>query len=114
MSSKPLQSASKLDLSDEEIRGETIYFAVLDRFNIGRKENRGKNFTLNDAGHTDWHKYWGGDIQGVVDKLDYLRDLGVTALWLTPLFEQVESDAGGVSPLHGYWTQDFKRINERW
>ena len=88
MPASPLQSASKLDLSDEEIRGETIYFAVLDRFNIGRKDNLGKDFTLNDAGHTDWQKYWGGDIQGVINKLDYLSDLGVTALWLTPLFEQ--------------------------
>jgi cyclomaltodextrin glucanotransferase len=96
------------------VRGETIYFIVVDRFNAGTNDNVGKNTALNDPTHQDWHKYWGGDLQGIINKLDYLNELGVTALWLTPLFEQVEADSWGSSPIHGYWTQDFKRINARW
>ena len=109
-----LKAASKLELSDEEVRGETIYFIVVDRFNVGTQHNVGKDTSLNDPSRHDWNKYWGGDLQGIVDKLDYLKELGVTALWLTPLFEQVEATSWGSSPMHGYWTQDFKRINARW
>lgn len=97
-----------------EFRGETIYFVVLDRFHSGVEDNLGKNTQLNDPSRQDWKKYWGGDLQGIVDKLDYLQSLGVTALWLTPLFEQVESLSCDAAPVHGYWTRDFKRINARW
>jgi cyclomaltodextrin glucanotransferase len=107
-------TTSHLHMSDVECRGETIYFAVVDRFNSGKKDRLGKETPLDDHTHTDWLKYWGGDLQGVIDKIDYLQDLGVTALWLTPLFEQVEGTAGESAPIHGYWTQDFKRVNARW
>jgi cyclomaltodextrin glucanotransferase len=101
-------------LSDEEFRGETVYFAVTDRFNVGKKHVY-KGTELDDPTHQDWNKYWGGDLQGIINKVDYLHRLGVTALWLTPLFEQVEGTAGtGIAPIHGYWTQDFKRMNARW
>ena len=105
---------SRFLLSDEEFRGETIYFAVTDRFNVGKKTPHPSG-DLDDPTHKDWNKYWGGDLQGIIDKLDYLSNLGVTALWLTPLFEQVEGTGGsGSTPIHGYWTQDFKRVNLRW
>ena len=107
-------ATTHVHISDVECRGETIYFAVVDRFHSGKKDSLGKDTNLEDVTHQDWHKYWGGDLQGIVDKIDYLHDLGVTALWLTPLFEQVEGSAGGSAPIHGYWTQDFKRINARW
>jgi cyclomaltodextrin glucanotransferase len=107
-------TTSHLHMSDVECRGETIYFAVVDRFNAVKKDQLGKETELDDPTRKDWLKYWGGDLQGVLDKIDYLKELGVTALWLTPLFEQVEGIAGGSAPIHGYWTQDFKRINARW
>jgi cyclomaltodextrin glucanotransferase len=111
---QPVDAVSHLHMSDVECRGETIYFAVVDRFNVGRKDRAGKETELDDPTHQDWQKYWGGDLQGILDKIDYLKELGVTALWLTPLFEQVEGIAGSSAPIHGYWTQDFKRINARW
>lgn len=111
---QPIDSTTHLHISDVECRGETIYFAVVDRFNTGRKDRAGKETELDDPTRGDWQKYWGGDLQGVLDKVDYLKELGVTALWLTPLFEQVEGVAGGSAPIHGYWTQDFKRVNARW
>ncbi len=99
---------------DIEFRQETIYFIVVDRFYDGDPDNsEGPNPELYDPSHQDWGKYWGGDIQGIIEKLDYLKNLGVTALWLTPLFEQVEALFVEQAAIHGYWTKDFKRINPR-
>ncbi len=110
---------SELDLEflytrDIEFRQETIYFLVVDRFYDGDPtNNEGPNPELYDPEGKDWGKYWGGDLQGVIDKLDYLKDLGVTAVWLTPLFEQVEALFVEQAAIHGYWIKDFKRLNPR-
>ena len=110
---------SELDLEflytrDIEFRQETIYFIVVDRFYDGDPaNNEGPNPELYDPEGKDWGKYWGGDLQGVIDKLDYLKDMGVTAVWLTPLFEQVEALFVEQAAIHGYWTKDFKRLNPR-
>jgi cyclomaltodextrin glucanotransferase len=99
---------------DIEFRQETIYFLVVDRFYDGDPDNsEGPNPELYDPEGKDWGKYWGGDLQGIIDKLDYLKNLGVTAIWLTPLFEQVEALFVEQAAIHGYWTKDFKRINPR-
>ncbi|MCC3465610.1 MAG: alpha amylase C-terminal domain-containing protein [Microcoleus sp. PH2017_25_DOB_D_A] len=99
---------------DIEFRQETIYFIVVDRFHDGDPaNNEGPNPELYDPEGKDWGKYWGGDLQGVIDKLDYLKDMGVTAVWLTPLFEQVEALFVEQAAIHGYWTKDFKRLNPR-
>jgi len=103
--------------SDVEFRSETIYFLVLDRFAVGNPHKNREEDQMFDPTHTDWNKYWGGDLQGVLEKLPYLRSFGITAVWTTPLFEQVESMTVGEqprAPIHGYWTSDFKRINSRW
>jgi glycosidase len=55
----------------------------------------------------------GGDYQGIIDHVDYLEDLGVTTLWISPVVVNVESDAGNGS-YHGYWTQDFLNVNPHW
>lgn len=99
---------------DIEFRQETIYFAVVDRFYDGDAENsEGPNPELYDPSGEDWGKYWGGDLQGIINKLDYLKNMGVTAIWLTPLFEQVESLFVESAAIHGYWIKDFKRLNPR-
>lgn len=99
-----------------EFRQETLYFIVVDRFNDGDPDNSaGPNEDLYDPDRQDWGKYWGGDLQGIIDKLDYLKGMGVTAIWLTPLFEQVEKlFYEKQAAIHGYWTKDFKRINPRY
>ncbi|MBW4506387.1 MAG: cyclomaltodextrin glucanotransferase [Scytonematopsis contorta HA4267-MV1] len=100
---------------DIEFRQETIYFIVVDRFYDGDPDNsQGINTELYDPKGEEWGKYWGGDLQGIIDKLDYLKNLGVTAIWLTPLFEQVEQLLVQSAAIHGYWTKDFKRINPRY
>ncbi|GAB4225102.1 MAG: hypothetical protein Kow0049_02330 [Stanieria sp.] len=89
------QPEQELDLDflftrDIEFRQETIYFIVVDRFYDGYPNNsEGPNLELYDQNQEEWGKYWGDDLQGIIEKLDYLKHLGVTAVWLTPLFEQV-------------------------
>ena len=67
----------------------------------------------NNNFNVDYRKeaaYHGGDWQGIIDRLDYIEALGVTALWISPVVRNVENDAGFAS-YHGYWTQDFTRVN---
>ncbi|MFB2918466.1 alpha-amylase family glycosyl hydrolase [Aerosakkonema funiforme] len=97
-----------------EFRQETIYFIVVDRFFDGDSNNdEGPTPELYDPTRTKWGRYWGGDLQGIIEKLDYLKDMGVTAIWVSPLFEQVEGLQFESAAMHGYWTKDFKRINPR-
>ncbi|MDJ0737912.1 MAG: alpha-amylase family glycosyl hydrolase [Nostocaceae cyanobacterium] len=97
-----------------EFRQETIYFIIVDRFYDGDSaNNEGPNPELYDPTRQKWGKYWGGDLQGIIDKLDYLKSMGITAIWISPLFEQVESLQFDNAAMHGYWTKDFKRINPR-
>jgi cyclomaltodextrin glucanotransferase len=103
--------------SEVEFRSETIYFLVLDRFACGNPDKNREEDEMFDSAQQDWRKYWGGDLQGLLDKLPYLSSMGISAIWTTPLFEQVEAMTPGndpQAPLHGYWTSDFKRINARW
>lgn len=100
-----------------DFRGDTIYFVVVDRFCDGNSSNdKAVDPSDFDPTHTDYWKYWGGDLRGILQKLDYLQSLGVNAVWLTPLFDQIDRplDIGGVkmAPYHGYWTKDFKRLDE--
>ena len=88
----------------EDWRDEVIYQVMIDRFYNGDLNN---DYNINLRAPTGWH---GGDWQGVIDKLDYLKGLGVTTLWISPAVKNVEEDAG-VAGYHGYWTQHFKDTN---
>ena len=95
----------------------TIYFLVVDRFfNSDPSNDNGRNPEAFDASKKDWYRYWGGDLAGVIEKLDYLKELGASALWLTPLFDQVDglvdAEGRGIAAYHGYWAKDFKRMDE--
>ncbi len=96
---RPHRSNAELDWRDQ-----VIYQIMVDRFENG-DPNNDYNIAPSVPG-----RYHGGDWQGVIDKLDYLEDLGVTALWISPVVKNVEDDAGFAS-YHGYWTQDFLRPN---
>lgn len=79
---------------------ETIYFLMVDRFNNGENSNDFK-VDVNDP-----KAYHGGDFQGIIDELDYLKDMGFTAIWLTPIFDNVDKG------YHGYWINDFYNTEE--
>lgn len=94
-----------------------IYFAVVDRFRNGNEANDdGYNPASHDASRSDWSKYWGGDLDGVLEKLDYIKELGCSSVWLTPLFDQIDGlvdvEGRGMAAYHGYWAKDFKRLDE--
>jgi alpha-amylase len=97
--SRPHQANAEVDWRDQ-----MIYQIVIDRFANGDPNN-----DLNVAPSIPG-RYHGGDWQGVIDQLPYLEDLGVTALWISPVVKNTEEDAGFAS-YHGYWTQDFLRPN---
>jgi alpha-amylase len=88
----------------DDWRDEVIYQIMIDRFEDGDPSN---NFNVNYLNQAAYH---GGDWQGVIDRLDYIETLGVTALWISPVVKNVETDAGFAS-YHGYWTQDFLSVN---
>lgn len=85
-------------------RDEVIYQLITDRFADGDVNN---NHKVNKLSLTAWN---GGDFQGIIDNIDYLKELGVTTLWISPVVKNVDEDAG-IAGYHGYWTQDFKGVN---
>ena len=65
-----------------------------------------------DPTGTGW--YHGGDLKGLTSRIDYIQDLGTTAIWLTPSFKNkaVQDNAGFPSAgYHGYWVTDFTQID---
>lgn len=90
---------------------QIIYFVLTDRFNDGDPSN-------NDQGYGEYdpqvyEKYSGGDLQGIIDKLDYIKNLGATAVWLTPpVANQWWDGINKFSGYHGYWAENFKEIDK--
>ncbi len=89
---------------------QIIYFIMTDRFNDGDPSNNDQGFGEYDP--TDSRKYNGGDLQGIIDQIDYIRDLGATAIWITPpvanQWWDPIIDYGG---FHGYWGLNFKVVD---
>ena len=56
---------------------------------------------------------YGGDLQGIINSLDYLQDLGVNALWMTPIFNSNSSSSGDQMGSTGYYTYDYFNIDPR-
>lgn len=82
---------------------DVIYLVMPDRFADGKPSPDTSNV---DRGNP--RRYHGGDLRGVISKLEYLRDLGVTAIWMTPIYDN--DDAG--SAYHGYHATDFYGVEE--
>jgi alpha-amylase len=97
----------------------TVYFALTDRFQNGDPSNDASYGRRKDGASEigTWH---GGDWKGLTAKLPYLSDLGVTALWISPVAEQVHGwVAGGTGDFRhygyaGYWALDFTRLDRNW
>lgn len=96
-----------------------IYFAVTDRFFDGNTSNNDaygvKDYNTGDKGGSSYH---GGDFAGLTQKLDYLKDLGVNTIWITPIVENITSDQHDADTdtatygYHGYWASDFTKLNQ--
>lgn len=115
---KPWQSSNRLDAAvrtqdapvplkarTSDWSGESIYFTLTDRFHNGDRSN--------DLGaDNDLRHYQGGDLRGIIDKLDYIRDLGMTTVWISPTMVN-QTRFGNYDGFHGYWPIDFYNVDSR-
>ncbi|MBP0603021.1 alpha-amylase [Aeromonas sanarellii] len=95
----------------------SVYFLLTDRFHNGDPTND-HSFGRQKDGQDEVATWHGGDFKGLTEKLDYIKQLGINAIWITPMVEQVHGFIGGGEQgnfpfyaYHGYWALDFTRID---
>lgn len=89
-----------------DFRDETIYFAMTTRFYDGDPNN---NTYCWDGEKNINDPEWRGDFKGLIEKLDYIKALGFTAVWITPVVEN-----GSGLDYHGYHALDFSKVDHRY
>jgi neopullulanase len=111
----PLAAQSYRDRLPED---EVIYFVLPDRFANGDPKNDtgGIKGDRLKHGYDPTHKgfYQGGDLKGLTQKLDYIQQMGVTAIWFAPIFKNKAVQGGPgqeTAGYHGYWITDFTSID---
>ena len=95
----------------ESWRDAVLYFVITDRFADGDPGND-QNVDVNAKG-----TFHGGDLKGLTEHLDEIADLGVTALWITPVVKNIDGFVTGAGfpdwGYHGYWADDFYKLDPR-
>lgn len=93
-----------------EWREEIIYFLMVDRFHDSNKRSSLDFDTRHSGFGNDDQllKPFGGTIKGIIDNIDYIKNLGCTAIWLSPVFEN------NPQSYHGYAIQNYLEIDKRW
>ncbi|MET9318601.1 pullulanase-type alpha-1,6-glucosidase [Streptomyces sp. NPDC003038] len=101
-----------------DLTREQFYFVLPDRFANGdpRNDRGGLTGTRLETGLDPKDKgfYQGGDLKGLTDRLDYIKGLGTTAIWMAPIFKNqpVQGKGDDVSAgYHGYWITDFTQVD---
>ncbi|MEU8220709.1 pullulanase-type alpha-1,6-glucosidase [Micromonospora taraxaci] len=99
-------------------RAEQFYFVLPDRFANGDPRNDSGGLAgdrlRTGLDPADKGFYHGGDLKGVIDKLDYIQGMGTTAIWLAPIFKNrpVQGSGNDISAgYHGYWITDFTEVD---
>ena len=92
-----------------DFRDESIYFMITTRFYDGDPKNNVLCWDNQEAQMSTKDPCWRGDFQGVIDKLDYIKALGFTAIWITPVVQ----NASGYD-YHGYHASDFSKVDCRY
>jgi len=104
----------------EDLTDEVFYFVLPDRFHDGDPTNNSGGIDSADRlktgfDRTDEGFFHGGDLAGLLKKIDYLEKMGVTAIWMAPVFKNqpVQGDGAGQTSAgyHGYWTVDYTQID---
>jgi neopullulanase len=110
--------AAPAPITERQLEDEVIYFVLPDRFENGDTSNDrgGLKDGAFDHGFDPTHKgfYHGGDLKGLTAKLDYIQNMGVTAIWFAPIFKNkpVQGRPGEESAgYHGYWVTDFTSVD---
>ncbi|WP_370087829.1 alpha-amylase family glycosyl hydrolase [Ekhidna sp.] len=117
----PLNNGQVISSSDQLTRHDNeamvMYFLMVDRFNNGDAEN---DRPLNIPEVHPKADYFGGDLIGVAEKMDYFEDLGVNTIWLSPITQNPEGAFGrypepetSFSAYHGYWPISNIRVDDR-
>lgn len=96
-------------VEEVDMREETIYFVMTTRFYDGDTGNNVHCWDDGQAGNPDADPAWRGDFKGLADKLDYIKALGFSAIWVTP----VVTNASGYD-YHGYHAMDFSTVDRRY
>ena len=100
----------KLHVPSPDWRDQVIYFVLTDRFADGDPANNDQGAGEYAAGQRS--RYNGGDLKGLAQRLDYIRGLGATVLWITPpVANQWLDPPGGYAGYHGYWAENFKQVD---
>ncbi len=97
------------DWERSDMREETIYFVITTRFYDGDKGNNVHCWDDGKANNPDSDPAWRGDFKGLAQKLDYIKALGFSAIWITPVVE----NASGYD-YHGYHAFDFSTVDPRY
>ncbi|HBG36825.1 MAG TPA: alpha-amylase, partial [Treponema sp.] len=100
-----------LHVASPDWREQILYFILTDRFNDGNPKNsnqkKGEYDPLSEA------KYQGGDLQGIIDKIDYIKGLGATAIWITPpVANQWWDPMVNYGGYHGYWAENLVKVDK--
>lgn len=95
----------------ESWRDAVLYFVITDRFADGDPGND-RNVDIHAKG-----TFHGGDLKGLTEHLDEIADLGATAIWITPVVKNIDGFVTGAGfpdwGYHGYWADDFQRLDPR-
>ena len=102
--------ATMLHVPSPDWRDQIIYFAVTDRFDDADPSNNEQGAgEFNPASNAG---YSGGDLKGLTRRLNYIKGLGATALWITPPVANQWWDASiQYSGYHGYWAENFRKVD---
>lgn len=92
-----------------DFREDTIYFVITSRFYDGDPSNNAHAWDDTKAGNPDSDPAWRGDFKGLIQKLDYIKALGFSAIWITPVVQ----NASGYD-YHGYHAINFAKIDPRY
>ncbi|KAJ5093297.1 hypothetical protein N7456_009158 [Penicillium angulare] len=90
-----------------EWRTQSIYFMLTDRF--ARTDN-----STTASCDSSMGQYCGGSWQGIINQLDYIQNMGFTAIWITPVTEQLPQSTSDGEAYHGYWQQDIYSVNSNY
>ncbi|MBA2391331.1 MAG: hypothetical protein H0V70_01135 [Ktedonobacteraceae bacterium] len=98
-----------------EWREEFIYFLLVDRFHDDQERTPIQTQARSDSSSTQARlsKFCGGTLRGITTHLDYIKNLGCTALWLSPIFENNGAPDPASGNYHGYSIQNYLAIDPR-
>jgi glycosidase len=101
--------------SDREWREEFIYFLMVDRFHDGKERRpRSGPARTSGCGHPEQlRRFCGGRLEGITRHLDYIADLGCTAVWLSPVFENDDAPDLMSANYHGYAIRNYLAVDPR-